>query len=140
MPVLSLAALRPIFVLRRAAEPQVTLMSDSASNAAKRAKAAADKATRELEERLEALRAEMDEIKSSLGKKAEQKAGALADIFSGDAAEEVLDELRAIVTEIKEKAGAAEKKVVETARENPLQTLLVAFGVGFLASLLLRNK
>jgi ElaB/YqjD/DUF883 family membrane-anchored ribosome-binding protein len=115
-------------------------MSDSASNAAKRAKAAADKATRELEERLEALRAEMDEIKSSLGKKAEQKAGALADIFSGDAAEEVLDELRAIVAEIKEKAGAAEKKVVETARENPLQTLLVAFGVGFLASLLLRNK
>jgi ElaB/YqjD/DUF883 family membrane-anchored ribosome-binding protein len=140
MPVLSLAALRPIFVLRRAAEPKVTLMSDSASNAAKRAKAAADKATRELEERLEALRAEMDEIKSSLGKKAEQKAGALADIFSGDAAEEVLDELRAILTDIKEKAGAAEKKVVETARENPLQTLLVAFGVGFLASLLLRNK
>ena len=71
MPVLSLAALRPIFVLRRAAEPQVTLMSDSASNASKRAKAAADKAIRELEERFEALRAEMDEIKSSFGKKAE---------------------------------------------------------------------
>ncbi|WP_291201985.1 hypothetical protein [Hyphomonas sp.] len=115
-------------------------MSDSASNASKRAKAAADKATRELEARLEALREEMDEILSTLGKKTETKADALADIFSGEAAEEVLGELRAIVTEIKEKAVAAEKKVVETARENPLQTLLVAFGVGFLASLLLRNK
>lgn len=115
-------------------------MSDASSNASKRAKAAADKATQELEARLEALREEMDEIRASLGKKAEKKIDALADIFSGDAAEEVLDELRTIVTEIKEKAGAAEKKVVETARENPLQTLLVAFGVGFLASLLLRNK
>ena len=114
-------------------------MSD-ASNSSKRAKAAADKATRELEERLEALRAEMDEIMSSLGKKAETKAEAIADIFSGEAAEEVLAELRAIASDIKEKAVAAEKKVVETARENPLQTLLVAFGVGFLVSLLLRNK
>ncbi len=114
-------------------------MSDTSSNASKRAKAAADKATRELEARLEALREEMDEIRSSLGKKAEKKFDALADVFSGDTAEDVLDELRAVVSQIKEKAGAAEKKVVETAKDNPVQTLLVAFGVGFLASLLLRR-
>jgi ElaB/YqjD/DUF883 family membrane-anchored ribosome-binding protein len=114
-------------------------MSDTSSNASKRAKAAADKATQELEARLEALRAEMDEIKASLGKKAEKKFDALADVFSGDAVDEVMDELREMVSQIKDKAGAAEKKVVQTARDNPVQTLLVAFGVGFLASLLMRR-
>jgi ElaB/YqjD/DUF883 family membrane-anchored ribosome-binding protein len=44
-----------------------------------------------------------------------------------------------MVSQIREKAGAAEKKVVQTARDNPVQTLLVAFGVGFLASLLMRR-
>jgi len=81
----------------------------------------------------------MDEIRASLGKKAENRFDALADVFSGDTAEDVIDELRGIVNQIKEKAGAAEKKVVATARENPVQTLLVAFGAGFLASLLLRR-
>ncbi|MBA4338121.1 MAG: hypothetical protein C0421_04680 [Hyphomonas sp.] len=114
-------------------------MSDTSSNASKRAKAAADKATQELEARLEALRAEMEEIKASLGKTAEKKFDALADVFSGDAVEDVMDELREMVSQIKEKAGAAEKKVVQTARDNPVQTLLVAFGVGFLASLLMRR-
>jgi ElaB/YqjD/DUF883 family membrane-anchored ribosome-binding protein len=92
-------------------------MSDTSSNASKRAKAAADKATQEMEARLDAL----------------------ADVFSADAVEDVMDELREMVSQIKEKAGAAEKKVVQTARDNPVQTLLVAFGVGFLASLLMRR-
>jgi ElaB/YqjD/DUF883 family membrane-anchored ribosome-binding protein len=114
-------------------------MSDTSSNASKRARAAADKATQELEARLEALREEMEEIKASLGQKAEKKFDALADVFSGGAVDDVLDELRAIVSQIREKAGAAEKKVVETARDNPVQTLLVAFGLGFLASLMMRR-
>lgn len=114
-------------------------MSDTSSTGSKGAKASADKATRELEARLEALRQEMDEIRASLGKKTENRFDALADVFSGDTAEDVLDELRGIVNQIKEKAGAAEKKVVQTARDNPVQTLLLAFGAGFLASLLLRR-
>ncbi len=114
-------------------------MSDTSSNTSKRAKAAADKATRELEARLDALREEMDEIMGTLGKKADRKIDALADVFSGDTADQIMQELREVLVEIKEKAGAAEKKVVETARENPLQTLLIAFGVGFLASLFLRR-
>jgi ElaB/YqjD/DUF883 family membrane-anchored ribosome-binding protein len=44
-----------------------------------------------------------------------------------------------VLGDVKRRAGDAEKKVVETAREHPLQSLLVAFGVGFLASLLLRR-
>lgn len=114
-------------------------MSDTSSNASKRAKAVADKSAQELEVRLEALRAEMEEIKASLAKKAEKKFDALADVFSGGAVDDVMDELREMVRQIKEKAGAAEKKVVETARDNPVQTLLVAFGLGFLASLLMRR-
>jgi ElaB/YqjD/DUF883 family membrane-anchored ribosome-binding protein len=114
-------------------------MSDTSPNASKRARAAADKATQELEARLEALREEMEEIKASLGKKAEKKFDALTDVFSGGAVDDVMDELREMVSQIREKAGAAEKKVVQTARDNPVQTLLVAFGVGFLASLLMRR-
>ena len=45
-------------------------MSDSSSNASKRARAAADKQAQELEARLDALREEMEEIKASLCKKA----------------------------------------------------------------------
>ena len=121
------------------ASQQVTQMSDTSSNGSKRARAAADKPAQELEARLDALREEMEEIKASLGKKAEKKLDALADVFSGGAVDDVMDELREMVSQLREQAGAAEKKVVQTARDNPVQTLFVAFGLGFLASLLMRR-
>lgn len=114
-------------------------MTDSSSTGSKRAKAAADKATQELEARLESLRADMDEIMKALGDKAGKQASEVKEAFTGNRAEEILDELREVLGDVKRRAGDAEKKVVETAREHPLQSLLVAFGVGFLASLLLRR-
>lgn len=114
-------------------------MSDTSSTGSKRAKAAADKATQELEARLESLRADMDEIMKVLGDKAGKQAAEVKEAFTGNPAEQILDELRDVLDQVKRRAGDAEKKVVETAREHPMQSLLVAFGVGFLASLLLRR-
>lgn len=114
-------------------------MTDASSNASKRVKAAADKTTKELEARLESLRADMEEIMKALGDKAEKQVSEVAGALSGNPAEQVLEELREVLAEVKRQAGNAEKKVTETAREHPLQALLVAFGVGFLASLLLRR-
>lgn len=114
-------------------------MSDTSPNASKSAKAVADKTTRELEERLESLRADMDEIMTTLGRKAEKQAGEFKGALSGNPAEQVLEELRDLLADVKRQAGNAERKVVETARQHPLQTLLIAFGVGFLASFLLRR-
>lgn len=121
------------------ANQQVTDMTESSSTGSKRAKAAADKATAELEARLESLRADMDEIMKALGDKAGKQAAEVKEAFTGNRAEEILDELREVLGDVKRRAGDAEKKVVETAREHPMQSLLVAFGVGFLASLLLRR-
>jgi ElaB/YqjD/DUF883 family membrane-anchored ribosome-binding protein len=57
-------------------------MSDTSSNASKRAKAAADKATQELEARLESLRADMDEIMKALGDKAGKQASEVKEAFA----------------------------------------------------------
>ncbi len=114
-------------------------MSDTTSNASKRAKAAAGKATKELEARLESLRDDVDDIMKTLGKKAGKQGDEVPGVFSGNPVEHLMDELRDIIGDIKHQASAAEKKVVESARDNPVQTLLVAFGAGFLVSMLLRR-
>ena len=114
-------------------------MSDSTSNAAKRAKAAADKTTRELEARLESLRADMDDIMKSLAGKVDEKLDQAADALSDNPAENLLDELRDTLAQLKRHANNAEQTVVDTTRDHPFQSLLIAFGVGFLVSLFLRR-
>ncbi len=114
-------------------------MSDTSQAASRRTKADAGTATQELEARLEALRSEMDEIRRALAGKAGNQAAEFKEASTGNPAEEILDELRQVLGDVKRRAGEAERKVVETAREHPMQSLLVAFGVGFLASLLLRR-
>jgi len=96
-------------------------------------------AVQELEARLEGLRAEMDEIVRALAGKAGKQAAEVKESVTGNSAEEILDELRRVLVDIKRRAGEAEKRTIETAREHPMQSLLVAFGAGFLASLLLRR-
>lgn len=98
----------------------------------KPAAAAADTAA--LEARLEALRAEIDEIQASLAGKAEKKAEAAAAIN-----EDVLKEARQALRKIHEQASGLEETLGVQTREKPLQTLLVAFGAGFVVSLLLRR-
>jgi ElaB/YqjD/DUF883 family membrane-anchored ribosome-binding protein len=114
-------------------------MSDTSPAASRRTKAADDTATQELEARIEGLRAEMDDIVRALAGKAGKQAAEVKEPVTGNRAEEILDELSQVLGDIKRRAGDAEKKVVETAREHPMQSLLVAFGAGFLASLLLRR-
>lgn len=114
-------------------------MSDPSSNASKRVKAAAEKTTQELEARLASLRADMDEIMTALAGKAEKQVSEFSSAISGAPGEQVLEDLREAVAEVKRKAASAEKKVADTARAHPLEALLIAFGIGFLASFLLRR-
>jgi ElaB/YqjD/DUF883 family membrane-anchored ribosome-binding protein len=113
-------------------------MSDT-SSASKRAKAAANKATRELEARLESLRADMDEIMKTLAGKVDQKLDDAADALSDDPAESLLDELRDTLSQIKRYSNNAEQTVVDNTRDHPFQSLMIAFGIGFLVSIFLRR-
>jgi ElaB/YqjD/DUF883 family membrane-anchored ribosome-binding protein len=114
-------------------------MSDASSKAFKRAGAAAGESAAELEARLAALRTEMDEILKAIASKAEQQVSEAAEALTGNSAGEMLRELREAASDIRRKTADAERKVVETAREHPMQTLLIAFGLGFLVSLMLRR-
>ncbi len=114
-------------------------MSDSSSNAAKRVKAAAEKTSEELEARLASLRADLDEVLSAIAGKAEKQASEFSSSIANGPAQQVIEELRDVLAEAKKQAGNAEKKVTQTAREHPLEALLVAFGVGFLAAFLMRR-
>lgn len=114
-------------------------MTDSSSNAAKRVKAAAEKTSEELEARLASLRADLDEVLTAIAGKAEKQASEFSSSMASGPAQQVIEELRDALAEAKKQAGNAERKVTETARAHPLEALLIAFGVGFLASLLLRR-
>lgn len=114
-------------------------MSDSSSSASKRVKAAAEKTSEELEARLASLRADLDEVLSAIAGKAEKQASEFSSSIASGPAQQVIDEIRDVLAEAKRQAGNAEKKVTQTAREHPLEALLIAFGVGFLASFLLRR-
>jgi ElaB/YqjD/DUF883 family membrane-anchored ribosome-binding protein len=114
-------------------------MSDPSSKAFRRAGAAAQETAAELEARLAALRTEMDDILKAIASKAEKQVSEATEALTGDAAENVLRELREAVGEIRRKTADAERKVVDTAREHPMQTILIAFGLGFLVSLMLRR-
>ncbi|MFN4025353.1 MAG: hypothetical protein ACK4MQ_11000 [Hyphomonas sp.] len=98
--------------------------------------AAADTAA--LEARLEALRAEIDDIQAGLAATAGKEAGTAA-AKAGEISEDVLKEARQALKKIHKQAASLEETLGVQTRDNPLQTLLIAFGAGFVASLLLRR-
>ena len=122
-----------------AIKSQVTQMSDTSSSSAKRAKSAAASSARELEARLESLRADMDEIMKTLAGKVDQKLDDAADALSDNPAESLLDELRDTLSQLKRYTNNAEQTVVDNTRDHPFQSLMIAFGVGFLVSMFLRR-
>ncbi|MFN4225350.1 MAG: YqjD family protein [Hyphomonas sp.] len=99
---------------------------------------AAKDAVRNLEARLAELRSEIDGIMAELADKTGAKATATAEDMA-DTGEWLLDDLRSAIANLKRQASEAEQKVVAQAREHPVQSLAVAFGVGFLVSMLLRR-
>lgn len=110
-------------------------MSDSADNASKRGKSSTAK---DLEAKLESLRADMDEIMKALGQKAEDE---VSDVKGkiGETAEDVIGDLRDVLKQIRKQAGSAEQVIESNTREHPLQSLLLAFGLGFLISIVMRR-
>lgn len=110
-------------------------MSDSAADSPKRPKSAS---TRDLEAKLDSLRADMDEIMKALAHTAEDE---VADVKGkiGETAEDLMADLRGALNEIRKKAGTAEQVIETNTREHPLQSLALAFGLGFLISLLMRR-
>jgi ElaB/YqjD/DUF883 family membrane-anchored ribosome-binding protein len=78
----------------------------------------------------------MDEIMKALAHKAEDE---VADVKGkiGETAEDLMADLRGALNEIRKKAGTAEQVIETNTREHPLQSLALAFGLGFLISLLI---
>jgi ElaB/YqjD/DUF883 family membrane-anchored ribosome-binding protein len=109
-------------------------MSES-ENTPKRARSAS---TKDLEAKLEALRADMDDIMKALGHKAEEEV-AEAKGKIGETAEDLMSDLRDALKEIRKQAGTAEQVIETNTREHPFQSLLLAFGLGFLISLVMRR-
>ncbi|MFN4185531.1 MAG: hypothetical protein ACK4M6_12150 [Hyphomonas sp.] len=113
------------------------------------AKTAKKQGTADLEARLAALRSEVDEIMAALAEKAEaemdeaeqsaeETVKSVADTTE-DISEEILKDARRALKQIHKQAASLEKTLGVQTRSNPLQTLLIAFGAGFLASLLIRR-
>lgn len=99
---------------------------------------AADVATPDLEARLKTLRAEIDEIQAALGLPADAGVQAAAETAE-EIGEDILKEARRALKQIHKQASTLEATLGVQTRDNPVQTLLIAFGAGFLASLLLRR-
>lgn len=112
-------------------------MANTGSNTSKRAKAAAS-AVKDLEARLAELRGEIDDVLTELAERTGKKVSEAADEVA-DEGETLLDDLRDTVRELKRKAIDAEHTVVDATRDRPVQSLLMAFGVGFLVSALMRR-
>ena len=104
-------------------------------NTAKRARSAS---TKDLEAKLEALRADMDDIMKALGQKAEEEVAETKGKI-GETAEDLMSDLRDALKEIRKQAGTAEQVIETNTREHPFQSLLLAFGLGFLISLVMRR-
>lgn len=97
----------------------------------------------DLEARLVALRAEIDEIMAALAEKAQAEAEEAAQSAADNAediGEEVLKEARRALNQIHKQASSLEKTLGVQTRANPLQTLAIAFGAGFIVSLLMTRR
>lgn len=94
----------------------------------------------DLEARLVSLRAEIDEIMAALAEKAKAEAAETAADTAEDIGEEVLKEARRALKQIHKQAASLEKTLGVQTRANPLQTLAIAFGAGFIVSLLMTRR
>lgn len=103
----------------------------------------AKQGSEDLEARLVSLRAEIDEIMAALAEKAQaeaEEATQSAADTAEDIGEEVLKEARRALKQIHKQANSLEKTLGVQTRANPLQTLLIAFGAGFIVSLLMTRR
>lgn len=105
------------------------------------AKTAPKQGTADLEARLIALRSEVDEIMAALAEAegaAEETVESVA-TKAEDISEEILKDARRALKQIHKQAATLEKTLGVQTSANPVQTLLLAFGAGFIASLLIRR-
>lgn len=110
------------------------------------AKTAPKQGTADLEARLAALRSEVDEIMAALAEKAGDEVEQVAEdamksaaTTAEDISEEILKDARRALKQIHKQAATLEKTLGVQTSNNPVQTLLLAFGAGFIASLLIRR-
>lgn len=110
------------------------------------AKTAPKQGTADLEARLAALRSEVDEIMAALAEKAGDEVEQVAEeavksaaTTAEDISDEILKDARRALKQIHKQAATLEKTLGVQTQTNPLQTLLIAFGAGFIASLLIRR-
>ena len=110
------------------------------------AKTAPKQGTADLEARLAALRSEVDQIMAQLAEQAVEEVEQVAEetvksaaTTAEDISEEILKDARRALKQIHKQAATLEKTLGVQTRANPLQTLLIAFGAGFIASLLIRR-
>lgn len=94
---------------------------------AKRASRVAKDTTEELAHELAALRADVNAILKTLGS------------ASKDAAGIAKDKAREKLGDVKDKAVSLEDDLIDRVQTNPVQTLGMAFGAGFILSLLMRR-
>jgi ElaB/YqjD/DUF883 family membrane-anchored ribosome-binding protein len=91
-----------------------------------------------LEAQLEALRAEIEALAatvSSLGRDKIAEIQAKAEAVAGDMA----GSARAALGEVRRETEKLEEQMKQQVQEKPLQSLLVAFGLGVIVSLILRR-
>lgn len=102
--------------------------------------------TADLEARLAALRSEIDGILEAMVEQADAEKEEAAKVTeeaktaADDIGEEVLREARRALKQIHKQAASLEKTLGVQTRSNPLQSLLIAFGLGFIVSLLMTRR
>lgn len=116
-------------------------MTDAPKRTASKKKPVPAGTAADLEARLILLRAEIDEMMSSLGNTPEGRSQAAASVAGAaeDVGDDIMKEARKALKQIHKQASSLEKTLGVETRRNPVQSLAIAFGIGFLASLLVRR-
>ena len=94
--------------------------------------------TDDLQTQLDALRAELASLATSLQADGRKMAGALKD-RAEELTEEAKVRARATLRDISRETDRLEDKIEAQVRDKPLQSLMLAFGLGLVVSVLLRR-
>jgi ElaB/YqjD/DUF883 family membrane-anchored ribosome-binding protein len=92
----------------------------------------------DLQAQLDALRSEIASLAASLQADGKKMAGAIKDRAEG-LTEEAKVRARATLKDIQTETDRIEDKIEAQVREKPLQSVLLAFGLGLVVSVLLRR-
>lgn len=92
----------------------------------------------DLQAQLDALRAEIAALAATLQSDGRKLADSLKE-RAGDMSEEAVAKARATLKDIKAETDRMEDKLEAQVREKPLQSVLIAFGLGLVVSILLRR-